>query len=383
MRRTTWGLMAMAIVFVLFLAAPAAAQGPYVISGTVTDAGGVPLPGVTVTLQLWSGSLYLPLILRDGDAQMGAGVVAGTGMLEVARAAYTYTISAAGGAFTFENLAEGTYTVHPQWPGMEFSPLWGRIVLPSGGTPFDFTSDQILVEGNLFMMGCDPDHNGTYTCDQFPTELPLHEVFLDSYTIDKHEVTNAQYIQCVNAGACAAPKLNSSFSRTWYYYNPDYDDYPVIYVSWYNARDYCAWKGKRLPTEAEWEMAARGTGDTRAYPWGDATPGCTLVNANWCEADTTSVGDLPAGASPCGAMDMAGNVLEWVNDWYSGSYYSNTTTSNPPGPITGTSKVARGGSFDWDYGAARVPFRIGFVAGDSGRNWSVGFRCAGEAPPAP
>ena len=178
-------------------------------------------------------------------------------------------------------------------------------------------------------------------------ETPPHSVYLQSYYIDQHEVTNAQYARCVQVGVCTSPNKNSSNTRNSYYNNSQYNDYPVIFVNWNQANTYCQWAGRRLPTEAEWEKAARGT-DERVYPWGNIDPKTYLANFSNSIADTSKVCSYSKGNSPYGICDMAGNVWEWVSDWYGSIYYQSSTINNPTGPDQGLYKVFRGGSWDSD-----------------------------------
>lgn len=234
----------------------------------------------------------------------------------------------------------------------------------------------VLIPEGPFFMGCDPDHNGGFPCNF--DELPLHEVYLSTYTIDKYEVTNAQYQACVESNACSEPLYKYSATRESYYDNPDFQNFPVVSVSWDEANTYCAWVGGRLPTEAEWEKAARGT-SIIAYPWGDQDPNCQLANSSnnatgeFCQDDTAAVGSYPLGMSEYGVFDMAGNVWEWVNDWYGGSYYAISPYENPTGAETGTEKVVRGGSWDYSWNKIRVVYNSNHSPNE--RRVDFGFRC--------
>jgi len=240
---------------------------------------------------------------------------------------------------------------------------------PQLGSTLVSTSDGMVMvyvpQGN-FIMGSDSGEKG---------EGPSHQVWLDAYWIDKTEVTNAMYALCVQAGVCSPPFSISSPTRSSYYGNLQYANYPVIYTSWKDASYYCNWAGRRLPTEAEWEKAARGT-DGRTYPWINSPPTCSLANFSSCVGDTVAVGSHLFGASPYGALDMAGNAWEWVNDWYDIHYYEYSPSRNPQGPTSGGGHVLRGGGYVSIWEDIRVFHRSN---ADSSSN--SGFRCAQSTSP--
>ncbi len=209
-------------------------------------------------------------------------------------------------------------------------------------------------------------------------EQPVHTVTLDAFWIDQTEVTNKMYSTCVEAGICEEP-TNKSFSNLYSYYgNNAYDNYPVIYVDWTMAKTYCEWVGRRLPTEAEWEKAARGS-DGRIYPWGNEIPSLMRLNYNNSEGGIKEVGQYPDSASPYGALDMAGNIWEWVADWYDASYYATLgeNARNPQGPASGQYRVLRGGS--WYYYGNNVRSAYRWSLPEFGDSHHVGFRCAVSA----
>ncbi len=258
---------------------------------------------------------------------------------------------------------------------------------PAPGTertsPVDGMIQVYIPEGTFTMGGLDPNAEAD--------EEPDHKVTMHGFWIDKLEVTNAMYLACAQAGVCDPPREFKSQTRESYFNNPEFADYPVVYVTWRDAATYCEWAGRRLPTEAEWEYAARGT-DFRTYPWGDEPPDSSRANFNYQVGDTTRVGSYPLGASPFGVLDMAGNVAEWVNDYYDANYYSKLVSMNPPGPGERSnyfSRVVRGGSFQDAPRDIRVSNRASVLGPNPNAEIGspeyygdyspkIGFRCASD-----
>jgi len=222
----------------------------------------------------------------------------------------------------------------------------------------------VRIPAGIFEMG---DHFGKGEKD----ERPVHAVYISEFWMDIHLVTNKEYKKCVEAGICYPPKESRSATRINYYSDKRYDDYPVIYIDGEDARTYSEWIGKRLPTEAEWEYAARGGLWQLRYPNGNRI---SKRDANYNydgSTDTTEVGSYhPNGY---GLYDMAANVWEWVSDWYDENYYKISPTRNPQGPSSGEVRVVRGGSFDCYVFCARVSYRDWRIPAN--RCNDLGFRC--------
>jgi formylglycine-generating enzyme required for sulfatase activity len=205
-------------------------------------------------------------------------------------------------------------------------------------------------------------------------DAPVHNVTIDSYWIQQTKVTNRMYAQCVALGACTPPTEELGGPV---YSNPQFANHPVVGVTWDQAQAYCSWTQGTLPTEAQWEKAARGTSGN-VYPWGADEVACDLLNFGYCTGRTSEVDAFPQGASAFGVYDMAGNVFEWVGDWYGQSYYSEAPNVNPTGPASGDYRVIRGSSFESD------PDQIASAMRHYGarvyHSRDLGFRCVVAQP---
>jgi formylglycine-generating enzyme required for sulfatase activity len=259
-------------------------------------------------------------------------------------------------------VTQGAYTLQPTLTPtviVESTPVETPTSMANQISPVD-GMELIYIPAGEFTMGDD---------DSYKDERPSHKVFLDAYFIDKTEVTNGMYNRCLDNLGCTIPLMG----YPTFFVEPDYANLPVVHISFAQAEAYCKWAGRRLPTEAEWEKAARGD-DERLFPWGKEEIDCIHANFKGCMENPVNVGSYPAGASPYGVLDMAGNVFEWVADWYGETYYSNSPYQNPKGPDGGDGRVLRGGAFNYSSRFARTTNRL--KAYPEHRAANNGFRCA-------
>jgi formylglycine-generating enzyme required for sulfatase activity len=255
----------------------------------------------------------------------------------------------------------------------------------------------VYVPGGSFQMGSSQEdidaalamcerNSGSGECHRiwFEDETPQHKVRLSAFWIDRTEVTSAQYRQCVEAGDCVAADCGPEL-------NPKQPDQPVACISWYDAQTYCGWAGARLPSEAEWEYAARGP-ESSTFPWGNTFDPTRL---NYCDANctykwrdplhddgymmTAPVGSYVSGMSWCGALDLAGNAWEWVADRYDAEFYSRSPVQNPQGPAQGDERVVRGGSCYYMPSYVRSARRASLPPQSRETNNSGAFRCVKSA----
>jgi len=277
------------------------------------------------------------------------------------------------------------------YPGRYWSQVVAKVVVSDGPST---SGEMVFVPSGTFTMGSNLS----------PDEQPIDNLYTDAFYIDRYEVTNAEFEAFIDAGGYSTQAFWSAAGwaarNTYGWTQPAYWDasmphsgpgwpgFPVVGVSWYEAEAYANFAGKRLPTEAEWEKAARGT-DARMYPWGNAGPNGSLANyaasGDPYDDSTTPVGfydgrlfpnppfQTTNTPGPYGAYDQAGNVYEWVSDWYSPTYYSVHPSSNPPGPLSGTYKVMRGGSNRHDSSYLRCADRV--TQSPVERFYYAGFRC--------
>jgi serine/threonine-protein kinase len=364
----------------------------------------------------WAGGLLLLVVVVIIAYTIGKNITGGGSAADTTDSAglqATRTALAVAALLTDTQSPSPMPTETPAPPSPTYTATTVNTTAPAS-LPVSLTSGGVLmalVPAGAFMMGGDAD-DALAECERYRSdckrswiedEEPPHEVYLDDYYIDVYEVTNAQFAEFLNdmgnqeesevtwLDAGDEDVLIQSSGGVWEA-DSGYEDHPVIEVSWYGARAYCEWRGARLPTEAEWEKVA-GWDDTAdvkyVYPWGnefdcqkgnfdDETVEDDYVIPGGAGCDgydrTAPVGSFPAGRSPYRLYDMAGNVWEWVADWYDADYYQNPPYENPLGPSSGESRVTRGGS--WSYIVVNIRTAIRGRYGPDGTDSDLGFRCA-------
>ncbi len=322
--------------------------------------------GLAVSLTLWSRRSLPPPSTNSGSAEPTPQQSRKSSAAEQAE-------SVLAAAEPLDQVSTPTPDMHPCGPLALECPE-GYPCTPEGTCGHE---DRVAVPAGPFWMGCNPDDGAPCNRD----EQPYHKVTLSTFAIDRTEVTVADYRRCMDAGVCTAPE-NRMASQRCNIEIPGREEHPVNCVTWDQAARYCLWAMGRLPTEAEWEKAARGP-DGRRYPWGEDPPTCDRANlfigAHQCREGTRPTGTLPQGRSPYGALDMVGNVLEWVSDYYDPHSYLLSDDVDPRGPPSGTDRVLRGGSYgDASEIGHHVWVRYHMPPDTTGQH--IGFRCARSLP---
>ena len=271
-----------------------------------------------------------------------------------------------------------------------FTPVTNDTPLPAEISTLPVSSDPFIGKDGMKLIEIPAGEFEMGRAGSDADERPVRMVYVDAFLIDQTEVTNAMYALCVEEHRCDPPEANTSIThneqtKEIYYGNPEFDNYPVVYVAWSDAKAYCKWAGRRLPTEAEWEKSASWDDAQkvkRTYPWGNRVD-CSFANyygngSNLCVGDTTPVGSYPGGASYYGVLDMAGNVWEWVADRYEAAFYKDSSSNNPLSN-SGLKVVVRGGSFLTGRAVGiRSSDRESLPPENSSHN--LGFRCAMDSP---
>jgi len=325
-----------------------------------------------MSLKAWGN--YVEYILKPADTDVAGDATGGAkeGPILTRRARFVVLLS--GGLVLF---GLPLYFAYMQEQHKPPSTTNARIRTPARKVNLD---KMIAVPAGPFMRGSDDSKD----------ERPMRAVHVNAFEIDKYEVTVAQYKACVSARACdehhllgsewrgARYKQDFTIKKECNWGKKGREHHPINCVSWSQADTYCSWAGKRLPTEAEWEKAARGE-DGRAYPWGKEPPSCGLANFTGCRGGTVPVSWHEPQASPYGLVQMAGNVREWVSDWYRSKYFRTCKTNNPKGPRRGSLRQTRGGGWHDGPSDLRVTNRMRFNPTDRGA--VTGFRCAKTPPP--
>lgn len=362
-KQTVIGLISAAVIILVVLSSKIWIKPPFVPSATTPAALDSATSQVTSTPCGTASGNWDVYVVQSGDTLFSIAVAHNVSLEELT------AINCMGGN---NQIQVGTQLLVPKTDSIALVPTLTATISP---LPTEITDakgvSMVLVPEGKFIMGSNDIQNA----------MPAHTVYLDSYYIDKYEVTNIHYKACADMGVC--PHKNSFED---YFSDSDFNDYPVTWVFWETAQTYCEWRGGNLPTEAQWEKAARGA-DDKIYPWGDGID-CSKANYHGCVGNTMPVGSYENGKSIYGVYDMAGNAWEWVADWYSDTYYQNSPSSNPLGPsgplgsqIANQLKVLRGGAVNYGELSARSANRF-FMSQAVLTEPYVGFRCARDAATA-